>query len=479
MICKRCWKYGHTVKRCRPDQEIMCQKCGTAGHDKDSCTSQVSKCMHCQDEHLAGDRTCRRYLHEQEILNVAQHEKVSIQRAKQILSTNSNNSRSTTSRPNSEVFPAVFNCKLDPANKRKITPFLLEKCIEQIIGSKPRTIRTRDESTFVVRVSNKRESYAMSKLTKIMNYDVETSVNSSSDVEKGLIYIYGYDLSNFESFKKSLVSELNLVNVEEATWIKSRNNIALPLILSFQSEIPEFVDIPGERIRTRVYEYKKRPLLCNKCLAYGHSGGVCRGDKRCQNCGSLDHTEACILPKSCFHCQKDHNPGDKQCREFKYEEEILSMQSKMRVARSQAIVIFNRENPNFRLLNYSESVKRKKTADSDQSQSSSQGSSKKVIVQESSSGNPQPSSSRHDLLLDEDLTSQNNPVVCAEAMKEFAAFNPKKTTKRPSLENDNDDIEKYEADLRRASEKLPDKKDGRSGDSKNKIKPTKHKSRNR
>ena len=111
------------------------------------------------------------------------------------------------------------------------------------------------------------------------------------------------------------------------------------------------------------------------------------------------------------------------------------MQSKMRVARSRAIVIFNRENPNFRSLNYSESVKRKVTADSDQSQSSSQGSSKKIIVQESSSGNPQPSTSRQanfDLLPDEDLTSQNNPVVCAEARKEFAAFDPKKT-KNPSF----------------------------------------------
>ena len=199
MLCRNCWSYGHTTKRCKQEGGT-CQKCGTLGHYLTDCPAPVEKCLHCEGEHLAGDKSCRRHVYEQEVLNVVNREKVSIQRAKQILENNLD-SKIFKQKTNVNLFPTHFDCKLDPANKRKISPFLLEKCIQQYIGAKPRTIRTKDESTFTVQVCSEKESRAMSTVTDINGYPTVVTVNESTDVQKGLIYLYGYDLQDLDSFK--------------------------------------------------------------------------------------------------------------------------------------------------------------------------------------------------------------------------------------------------------------------------------------
>ena len=439
MLCRNCWKYGHTSKRCK-DENPTCQRCGEHGHPLEDCKSEQTKCIHCGGEHKAGDRDCRRQKYEQEVLNVAQREKVSIPRAKQMLENNLD-SKIPRQKPKNAVFATHFDCKLDPVNKRKINPFLLERCIQQVIGSKPRTIRTKDSSTFTIQIGTQKESYAMSELTAINNFPCQISVNESLEMQKGLIYIYGYDMENPESFKKALIDQYQLAAVEQPFWIKPKNKLAKPLLLSFRAEMPPFLDIPGEKVRTKVYEYKKQPLLCKKCLDYGHSSRVCHGDERCINCGSLQHAEDCTSATCCFNCKLAHKAGDKACREYKFEEEIIHLQSKLRVAKSQAIAIFNRENPNFRTLNYSESVKRKLTSDQRSGDAANNSRKVHIVPKPNAEGAVSVANAkRREILLDDELTSENNPVVNAESRVEFARFDPA-----------NVDMESYETDLRNAS----------------------------
>ena len=97
-------------------------------------------------------------------------------------------------------------------------------------GSKPGTIITKDATTFVIEVSSHSDSIVMIVIGKNHNYPVETFINYSSDVLKGLVYVYGYDTSCFEKFKTALVNQLGLVNMGEAPlWIKlKRGNDADP-----------------------------------------------------------------------------------------------------------------------------------------------------------------------------------------------------------------------------------------------------------
>ena len=143
-----------------------------------------------------------------------EEEKVTILRAKQILER-SNEFIEKPTRP----CPTHFDCKMDEMDKRKFTPWLLEKCMEQQVGSKPKTIRTINKTTFTVEIATKEERIAMQAVGNINIIDVEVTVNTAL-INKGLVYIYGYNMVDFESFKEGLTKQYGLSSIIEATWIK-------------------------------------------------------------------------------------------------------------------------------------------------------------------------------------------------------------------------------------------------------------------
>ena len=96
------------------------------------------------------------------MINLSDEHKVTYQRARQMMENNTVNASITKTKI---VFPTYFDIKFDsPQVKRNISPFLLEKCIHAKIGNKPRTIRTKDSTTFTIQVSKKEDSISSSKI---------------------------------------------------------------------------------------------------------------------------------------------------------------------------------------------------------------------------------------------------------------------------------------------------------------------------
>ena len=352
MLCKKCWDYGHTLKNCKEETPI-CKQCSSSDHESNNCTAETLFCHHCGEAHEVGSKECERWIKEQEILKIADREKVSFVRARQKMNEDSD----TQIRPIPK-FPTTFDCKVPQEEKRKIKPWLLEKCVAAHIDGKPISIRTKDPSTFIIEVSNKRQSKLMTSFNNINGIPAIITINTTANVQKGLIYTQGYYMNDFEAYKKGLQEQYGITDVEEAIWIKpKRNSASKPLILSFRSELPAYLDIPGETIRTKVYEYKKFPTHCSNCLEYGHPKRICRDDKRCANCTSTSHSDnTCGNEPKCLQCNGNHRSGYKKCREYLFECEVLALQSKSRISKSQARLIFERENPNFRTMNYSQAV---------------------------------------------------------------------------------------------------------------------------
>ena len=83
-------------------------------------------------------------------------------------------------------------------------------------------------------VGTQTESRAMSTLRNINGIEITVSVNDSFNDNKGLVYIQGYDMNDFDIYKNGLIAQYGLANVEEAIWIKSRTNTFRPLLLSFR-----------------------------------------------------------------------------------------------------------------------------------------------------------------------------------------------------------------------------------------------------
>ena len=347
MQCKQCQEYGHTAKHCR-SLDPRCRKCAEVGHQEKDCTADTAKCHHCNEAHVAGFPQCPKHKEEQLVLDIVQKQKVTYQRARQQINEKPitrTNTSATTPR-----FPSLFDITMPKGTKRRTNPWFVEKCIRDLTGKMPRSCRGKPgtEDTFTVEVSSAEEARLINTMQVIGLHKVDVQRNDTHNVQKALIYIQGYDLVDFDEYKIGLQSQYGIVSVEHAQWIKTRNNRAQALLLGFQGEMPNYLDIPGESMKTPVHEYKRLPNLCKKCLEYGHSQRVCRETaEKCINCTSEEHKfPPCDLVPRCCHCTQTHRTGDKNCQRFKVEQEVIAIQARSRVSRNQAYIIYNREHPN-------------------------------------------------------------------------------------------------------------------------------------
>ena len=354
LICHKCQGYGHNSKWCRSKEDI-CRRCSAAGHDITKCTAETPVCYYCKEAHQTGSKECVRQLKEQVLVEIQEKERVTIRRARQILEGECEHSVKPAKR-----FPTHYNCTMAEGSKKKFTPWLLEKSISKCLGSNPRTIRTLNNTTFVVEVASREQAVALSKLTEVNGIEVKVEENSNLSVNKGIIYINEYNMRDFNMFKEGLKQDYGLLDVIEATRMnKGRNGRTVPLLIDFRGDLPAFLEVPGEQARTKVVEYKRSPLMCRKCQEFGHSQKWCVNSARCGRCSEEGHeTGDCEAREvKCYHCEKDHIAGSRTCLEYKYQEEILAVQVRERVTRNQARIIFDRRNPTFRSMNFSEAVK--------------------------------------------------------------------------------------------------------------------------
>lgn len=75
--CSRCWKMGHTLKRC-PYSIIVCPKCG---ENHANCERKNFKCINCSGAHMALDRSCPVYLKEKKIRELMAEFNISYRKA--------------------------------------------------------------------------------------------------------------------------------------------------------------------------------------------------------------------------------------------------------------------------------------------------------------------------------------------------------------------------------------------------------------
>ena len=121
---------------------------------------------------------------------------------------------------------------MEESDKRKLSPWMLERCLTQHLGSKPKTIRSRSRTTFSVEVSDVKQSKKMRGLTHLNNLPVAVDENLDYRIIKGLVYIYEYDMTGFELFKKGLIERCGIQDAVQATWMTPRNHFSKPIIVS-------------------------------------------------------------------------------------------------------------------------------------------------------------------------------------------------------------------------------------------------------
>ena len=176
----------------------------------------------------------------------------------------------------------------------------------------------------------------------------------------GLIYVYEYDLDEFDEFRNGLIADYNLKDVQQVTWIKPRNPLSKPIILTFkEKQAPEYIEIAGEQAKTKIYEYISSPMVCQGCLDFGQTRKNCKRDLIiCGRCKETDHTSHNCTSNTieCHHCGDDHPTKSSKCSIYRYEKEIRIIQVRQRVSRQQAKVTFDVQNKNF-MMNFANTAK--------------------------------------------------------------------------------------------------------------------------
>ena len=330
------------------------------GHSIGNCPNEYTKCYHCGDEHEAGSRICSRYQREANLLAIQSDKKVSLRRAMQI-----ERAEEEGEMIRSGNYIDISEIKMTVNDKKNMTPWLLDKCLGKNISGKIKSIRSVSSEVFSVEVNSKIQLQEILSLKDLNGKPIEVKKSSRFNSPRGLIYIYEYNLQNFNDYKSKLIERLPINDVIMASWIKSRNPRALPLILSFnQTEIPTFIKILGEQALTKVYEYQDMPMMCKQCLDFGHTKKWCKNQPRCLRCCSEEHLmgDCSSSEPKCHHCEDAHFTGNKKCRVMKLEMEIIAIQKKRRVPRQQAKLIFQKENPNYDNLDFAKAAKTNPTS---------------------------------------------------------------------------------------------------------------------
>jgi len=98
-------------------------------------------------------------------------------------------------------------------------------------------------------------------------------------------------------------------------------------------------------------------MMCQNCLEYGHTAKRCRESTPiCAQCNVSGHSlKTCRSNLICHHCEDDHRNFSKNCPRYKHEIEIIKVETRERVSKTEAKQRLLKENPN--KLNYAQAVK--------------------------------------------------------------------------------------------------------------------------
>ena len=168
-------------------------------------------------------------------------------------------------------------------------------------------------------------------------------------------------MTSSDEYIAELIKILPISEIQRATWIKSKNSKSIPLLLIFnKQEIPAYISIPGESALTKVYQYKNKPLLCQRCMNYGHSYKRCELPVVCANCDNSGHSADVCQSDSpkCHHCASRHATSSKECDAYIREMEIVTKQQEKGCSRNQAIQSIKKTNPTFGQISFREAIMR-------------------------------------------------------------------------------------------------------------------------
>ena len=210
-----------------------------------------------------------------------------------------------------------------------LSPFIIEKQIESLIGT-PKSVKKKlKNKTLLVETNRKSQTENLLKVKSFFNLKVNVSEHNSLNSSKGIIrdrmlkgepedsiveYLRPQGVTGCKRFKIKKDGK----TVETNTLLLTFNRVNVPKSLRiFYRVIPVDVYVPN-------------PLRCFNCQRFGHHENNCSEDPGsvCENCGAdghAHHTSQCKNPTKCINYGKDHLPKSNTCEVWLKEKAIMKI----------------------------------------------------------------------------------------------------------------------------------------------------------
>ena len=206
-----------------------------------------------------------------------------------------------------------------------LSPFIIEKQIESIIGT-PKSVKKLKNKTLLVETCRKSQTESLLKVSTFFGLRVSVSEHQSLNSSKGIIRD-GMLKGEIEEEIVDYLREQGVTACKRFKIKKDHDTVETnTLLLTFNSiNVPKSLKIFYRVVPVDIYV--PNPLRCFNCQRFGHHENNCPVDlgSVCANCGAGSHdhhTSACKNKPKCVNCGKEHVSRSNQCEIWKKEKKL-------------------------------------------------------------------------------------------------------------------------------------------------------------
>ena len=242
---------------------------------------------------------------------------------------------------NSQTFPKFIIIRNSNCEDEKITnlsPFVIDKVIEGLIGTAKNVKKLKDNS-LLVETSRKSQTEQLLRQTKFYNINVKVTPHQTLNSSKGIIRDSAMKGVSTDEIKEYLKSQ-GVLNVRRIS-IKKEGQIidTNTFVVTFNTPtLPKQVKIFYRLIKVELYI--PNPLRCFECQRFGHHEDRCTAAPVCAKCGKEGfcgvRSENCKGPINCVNCGKDHPAYSNKCEVWLKEKEIMKLKLKNNIPYPEA-----------------------------------------------------------------------------------------------------------------------------------------------
>ena len=190
------------------------------------------------------------------ILNIQKAEKMERREARDMLEGR----RDAEEYTEGQEYEQYLYIMIDRKYTRTMCPIQMQKYFQQTFDLREEDIMSARDG-YIVKVSDEEQCEVIKKARSVLGIDCEATTDSLAlriyNSNKWRIYLNEFDITVYASFEK----ELQYYCRSSGFLVKTKNiNVTFFIITFVQKQLPSRIYIPGERARTKVYQYNPKPL---------------------------------------------------------------------------------------------------------------------------------------------------------------------------------------------------------------------------